>query len=157
MTVSSFPSSIRPAIRASKTRRQAAAFSASSKNAGRLYVQATGPDTPVIWDIEFRLTGVEAAALQQWFIFEINRGIDEFMMPIRTEFGLIMHKCRFLPEGLMDATEDGQSWVYRARIMARAQVIPTVYSDAADLIVALPDWPQWGSLLDQAINSEWPA
>lgn len=124
---------------------------------GYSYAQAVGTDTPVFWDVQFRFTQTEAVAFQLWFINKIRRGLDEFTLPIRTEFGLVTHTCRFLPDSLLDASEDGQTWVYTARIMARAQVIPTVYSDAADLIVALPDWPQWGSLLDQAINSEWPA
>lgn len=127
---------------------------------GYSYAQAVGTDTPVFWDVQFRFTQTEAVAFQLWFINKINRGLDEFTLQIRTEFGLVTHTCRFLPDSLLDASEDGQTWVYTARIMARAQVIPDDYAAAAGLIVALADFGDWGEMagiLDQAINSEWPA
>lgn len=120
------------------------------------YAQAVGTDMPVFWDVQFRFTTAEAAAFQLWFVQKINKGLDEFTLPIRTEFGLVTHTCRFLPDSLLDASEDGQTWVYTARIMARAQVIPTGYSNSADLILALPDWPQWSSLLDETVTQEMP-
>lgn len=151
-----YPFHLRTILSASKSRSQPAAFRVAEPRRGYGYAQAAGTDTPVFWDVQFRFTASEAAAFQLWFIRSINRGLDEFTMPIRTEFGLVTHVCRFLPDGLLDAAEDGQAWTYQARIMARAQVIPAAYLDSADLIVALPDWAQWGGLLDQAVTSEMP-
>lgn len=151
-----YPFHLRTILSASKSRSQPAAFRMAEPRRGYGYAQAVGTDTPVFWDVQFRFTTSEAVAFQLWFTRTIRRGLDEFALPIRTEFGLVTHTCRFLPDGLMDAAEDGQAWTYQARIMARAQVIPAAYLDSADLIVALPDWAQWGGLLDQVITSEMP-
>lgn len=91
---------------------------------GYSYAQAVGTDTPVFWDVQFRFTQTEAVAFQLWFINKINRGLDEFTLQIRTEFGLVTHTCRFLPDSLLDASEDGQTWMYSAQVMTLAQVVP---------------------------------
>ena len=151
-----YPLHLRTIQQASKSRSQPAAFRMAEPRRGYGYAQAVGTDTPVFWDVQFRFTAAEAAAFQLWFAQRINRGLDEFTLPIRTEFGLVTHTCRFLPDSLLDATEDGQTWVYTAQIMARTQIIPADYLAASDLIVALPDWPQWSNLLDETVTQEMP-
>jgi len=151
-----YPFQLRTILSASKSRSQPAAFRMAEPRRGYGYAQATGTDTPVFWDVAFRFTASEAVAFQLWFTQTIRRGLDEFTLPIRTEFGLVTHTCRFLPDSLLDATEDGQTWGYQAKIMARAQVIPADYLAAQGLILQLPDWPQWADLLDQAVTSELP-
>ena len=151
-----YPLHLRTIQRASKSRSQPASFRMAEPRRGYGYAQAVGTDTPVFWDVQFRFTTTEAAAFQLWFVQKINRGLDEFTLPIRTEFGLVTHTCRFLPDSLLDASEDGQTWVYTAQIMARAQVIPDSYSNAGGLIIDLPDWPQWSSLLDGTVTQEMP-
>ena len=153
---SAYPLHLRTIQRASKSRSQPASFRMNEPRRGYGYAQATGTDTPVFWDVQFRFTTDEAAAFQLWFIQGIARGVDEFTLPIRTEFGLVTHTCRFLPDGLLDASEDGQTWVYSAQIMARAQVVPSAYSDAGGLIYSLPDWPIWAGLLDETVTQEMP-
>lgn len=119
-----YPLNLRTIIRASKSRQQPAAFSMSEPRRGKGYVNATGTDTPVFWDVMFRFTSCEATLFQLWFTQTIARGVDEFEMPIRTEFGLLTHTCRFMPDGLLQTREDGEVWEYTAQIMARAQLIP---------------------------------
>jgi hypothetical protein len=127
-----YPLSLRTIIRASKSRSQPAAFGVSEPRRGFAYFQATGTDTPVMWDVAFRFTQNEAALFQLWFTQDIARGVDEFELPIKTEFGLLTHTCRFLPGSLLDTSEEGELFSYRATIMARAQIIPadaiTAYS-----------------------------
>ncbi len=77
-------------------------------------------------------------------------------MPILTEFGLLDHTCRFLPDGLLNMSEDGEVITYSATIMARAEVIPDAYADSAYLIAGLPDWTSWAEYLDQAMTVEMP-
>jgi hypothetical protein len=120
------------------------------------YAQASGTDTPVFWDVEFRFLQPEAIAFQLWFTQLIGRGVDEFTMPIRTEFGLLTHTVRFLPDGLLPAVEQGECVSYKATIMARGQVFPPGYVQAAALIAGLPDWQGWAKLLDRTINVEMP-
>jgi hypothetical protein len=151
-----YPLHIRSILRASKSRTQPAAFRLAEPRRGYGYAQATGTDTPVFWDVQFRFTSDEAIVFQLWFREIINRGVDEFTMPIRTEFGVLTHTCRFLPDSLLPADEAGDTWGYRASIMARAPVIPAGYTEAAELITTLPDWRQWSELLDQTATAEMP-
>lgn len=152
-----YPLSLRTVLRASKSRTQPASFRMAEPRRGYGYVERSGTDTPVFWEVAFRFTREEALIFQLWFNELINRGADEFTLPIRTEFGLITHVCRFLPDSLLDTSEEGETWNYKATIMARAQVIPEDYSDAAELIVGLPNWRNWASLLDLAISSRMPS
>lgn len=115
------------------------------------YAQAVGTDTPVFWDGQFRFSRDQSVVFQLWFVRSLQRGLLEFTMPIRTEFGLLDHVCRFLPDGLGDATEEGGVYTYKATIMARQQLIPQEFLDAGDLIVNLPNWSYWAEILDQAI------
>lgn len=156
MAVEPYPLHLRTVLRASKSRTQPASFRMAEPRRGYGYAQATGTDTPVFWDVSFRFTTEEALVFQIWFTQIIRRGLDEFTLPIRTEFGLITHTCRFLPDGLLPANEEGESWTYKATIMARAQTIPAGFAEAAELIVGLRAWREWSSLLDQTVNVEMP-
>jgi len=151
-----YPIHFRSIVRASKSRSQPAAFRLAEPRRGYAYAQASGTDTPVFWDVAFRFSGSEAIAFQLWFTRQIARGVQEFTMPIRTEFGVLEHVCRFLPDSLLPTTEAGDTFGYTAQIMARAQVIPQGYIDAADLIVELPDWDSWAELLDLAVTQALP-
>lgn len=151
-----FPFHLRTIIRATKGRSQPAAFSISEPRRGYAYAQETGTDTPVIFDVTFRFTRTEAQSFKLWHRYAINRGVDEFTMPIRTEFGLLDHTCRFLPDRLLDLKEEGEVFTYTAQIMAREEVIPAEFEEAALLIAGLPAWPQWAELLDLAMTQEMP-
>ena len=120
------------------------------------YAQATGTDTPVFWDGQFKFREDQAIAFQVWFTQQLQRGLLEFTMAIKTEFGLVEHVCRFLPDGLGDATEEGGVWTYPVKIMARKQLIPQGYIDAQDLIVGLPNWRAWAEFLDRTVNEALP-
>lgn len=152
-----YPLNIRTVLRASKSRSQPASFSMSEPRRGYAYAQAIGTDTPVFWDVAFRFTQSEAVVFQLWFRNTIARGLLEFDLPLRTEFGLITHTCRFLPDSLLPATEDGPHWSYKATIMARAQIIPVEFDDAAEMITTLPDWGLWAAVLDEVVSEELPA
>ena len=141
-----------PTFLATKSRQQPASFGIAEPRRGYAYAQRIGTDTPVFWDVSFRFNRNDAVRFQMWFITVINRGLDEFTIPIRTEFGVVTHTARFLPDSLLNTSQDGFDVVsYSATIMARAQVVPTAYTDAVDMILALPDWSAWSSLLDEAI------
>ena len=142
-------------MRAGKRRSQAAAFSATPPG-GKLYVQRVGTDNPVVWSVQFRFARADAATFIEWFNTDIQGGLADFTLPIRTEFGAVTYTCRFRPEGLLDCREDGETFTYTATIMARAQVLPDGYADAAEMIIGLPDWRLWADLLDQTITEAMP-
>jgi hypothetical protein len=119
-----YPFGLRTVISASKSRSQPAAFGVSSPRRGYAYFQATGTDTPVLWDVTFRFDRCDAVNFQLWFTQTLQRGVLDFTLPIKTEFGVLDHTCNFLPDGLLDTRQDGEIWEYTARILARAQLIP---------------------------------
>lgn len=94
------------------------------------YVSPTGTDVPVFWDITLLFTRDEAARFQLWFTIDLERGVQDFTLPIRTEFGLIEHTCRFLPDSLLPAGEEGELYRYTATITTRAQIVPDAAADA---------------------------
>jgi hypothetical protein len=114
-----YPSTLPLMLRASKSRSQPAAFRMSEPRRGFPYVDASGTDTPVFYDVAWCFTTAQAQLFQTWFTVNIQRGVLEFKMPIKTEFGLRYMSCRFLPDGILDTTENGPLWMYRARIVAR--------------------------------------
>jgi hypothetical protein len=146
-----FPFSLRTIVQASKSRTQPATFRLAEPRRGFAYVQRVGTDTPVFWDVQFRFRTADAVRFQLWFLTVTQRGMQEFTLPIRTEFGTVDHVCRFLPDGLLDTTESGGSITYTARLMARAQVVPAEYLAAAETIIGLPDWDGWAEWLDIAL------
>lgn len=152
-----YPADLRLPLRASKSRSQPASFRMAEPRRGYGYAQATGTDTPVFWDVQFRFTRPEAVRFQVWFIGALDRGVNDFAMPIRTEFGLITHTCRFLPDGLLDTREEGETFVYSATIMARSQVLPEGFIEAAEMLDGLPDWQLWAEMLDRTVTEALPA
>ena len=151
-----YPFQLATILQASKSRSQPAAFAMREPRRGYGYAQAIGTDVPVFWDVEFRFTRADAVRFQLWFKVLIRGGLDEFTLPIKTEFGLIEHVCRFLPDSLLPCREAGETWGYTATIMARAQVVPANYLEAAELIAGLPNWESWLAALDEAMTAEMP-
>lgn len=152
-----YPLGLRTIVQASKSRSQPASFRTHQPRRGYAYSQQVGTDTPVIWSVGFHFTQSESVRFQLWFRYEINGGVDEFTMPIKTEFGLVDHVCRFLPDSLLDTSDVADTWKYSASIMARAQDVPQEYQDAAGLIIASDDWESDASWVDIGTNLEWIA
>lgn len=104
-----------------KTREQPPAFSMAEPRRGFGYVEPTGTDTPVFWQLTWRMTGAQAKVFWQWFTFTIKRGALPFTMQVRTEFGLITQELQFLPDGLLPAKQLGSDvWEYTGTVMARS-------------------------------------
>lgn len=139
-----YPLPRRTILRQSKRRRQAAAFKASEPRDGYLHTEASGTDVPVVWDIELRFTPAEAALFQVWFRDLLDQGALPFTLDIDTEFGLIAHEVQFLPGALLEATEEGESFRYRASIAARALYLPALPSDPywIDALAGDPHWAE---------------
>lgn len=125
----SYPLDLRTVIRSSKSRSQPAAFRMAQPRRGYGYAEATGTDTPVFWDVMFRFTVDEAEVFRLWFLFTIQRGLLEFEIPIRTEFGTLPHVVRFLPDSLLPLKENGEVFEYTATIMARSENVPLTSTD----------------------------
>ena len=124
-----YPSSLPTILRASKVRRQEASFRASELARGYGHFEASGTDHPFAWDVTFRFTKTEAAIFMRWFVDDLNEGLLPFTMWVRVETGLQNLTFRFLPERLLDAKEDGETWEYTARIISRARDVIAVATE----------------------------
>ncbi|WP_343639035.1 hypothetical protein [Roseateles sp.] len=151
-----YPFTLPSFLKSGKSRSQPAKFSQADPRRGPGYKQGTGTDVPVFWDLTFLFKPDEAIAFQLWGTQKLNNWMDDFVMPIRTEFGLLDHVCSFLPDTLLPVNEDGPLFRYTAKIMARAQIIPDAFKDAADLIIGLPNWRLWADYLDVTVNQAMP-
>lgn len=159
MTIIAYPAGLPTFLFAGKSRTQPAQFTESNPRRGPSYTQKIGSDMPVFWDVTFRFNEDDAQRFQLWVKLSqyLDNGLNEFILPIKTEFGFVDHTCRFLSTGFLDAKQDSQtSFTYNASIMARKLIVPQSYLDNGDYIVTLPDWKNYASLLDVAINQEWP-
>ena len=134
-----YPFNLRTIIRASKSRSQLAAFGIAQPRRGFGYVEPIGTDRPVFWTVQFRFTTAEAAAFKTWFNDDLQEGLLEFTLPIRTEFGTITHTCQFMPDGLLDLRETGEVWEYSAQIMARSLIGATLPSGFDDNPIVAAD------------------
>lgn len=151
-----YPAALPGALRATKRRTQEAAFIVAQPEAGYSEAEQSGRDRPVQWSMDFAFTPSQAQLFMVWFVSTLSRGRAAFRMQIRTEFGLPWHACRFSPDGLLSARQDGEVWLYSAAIAARSEVIPAEILATAPLEIALGDLSLWGALLDEAMTEALP-
>lgn len=130
-----YPSTLPAPLKAGKSRKQVPAFRAIEPYRGRMYVQPIGTETPVIWDLTFRFTQEQAQVFMLWFEIELGNGVEKFRAQIRTEFGFVNHEFQFLPDGLLDCSEDGPLFTYKAKVMARKLSIPDQYLNDAESVI----------------------
>lgn len=153
-----YPLGLNTILRTSKARSQVPIFTQTDPRRGRAYFQEVGTDTPVFWDVTFKFSKSDRMRFWLWFTEPqyLANGTKEFILPIKTEFGLVEHTCHFLADSLMNVNEDGEFFTYSARITARKLITPPEYSEGADMIIGLPDWELYANLLDVTINTAWP-
>jgi len=112
-----YPLSLGTILRASKSRSQSAAFRMTEPRRGMPYAQAIGTTAPQQWDVQFRFTWEDAVRFQLWFTQNLENGANDFTMALRTEAGLVTHLLQFLPDGLSDCRQEGEAFVYDARMV----------------------------------------
>lgn len=151
-----YPAALPGVLKAGKRREREASFAVPNPEAGAAQAEVTGTDRPVTWAVQWMCTPEQARLLAVWFAVTLDRGRLPFRMPIRTEFGLIWHRCRFLPDGLLSASQDGEVWRFSASIQARGEIIPPEMLAAAPLLLGLGDWASWASILDIVVTATIP-
>lgn len=133
-----YPLSLRTIVKANKRRSGPAAFREIAPRRGMGYSQTIGTEPPLIWDAVFRFTRAEAETFRLWFEYTLLKGLEEAIVPIATEFGLIDYTVQFLPDSLMTASQNGEVWEFSASLLARSMVIPGTAPSSAGLTT---DWP----------------
>ena len=159
MTAIAYPTGLPTFLSASKSRSQPASFTESNPRRGPAYAQKIGTDVPVLWDVTFRFNQGDAQRFHLWVRLEkyLDGGINEFILPIQTEFGMVDHVCRFLSDKFLDAKQESSIvFTYTATILARSLKIPQEFIDISDIIVELPNYQEFMPYLDIAVNQEWP-
>jgi hypothetical protein len=121
-----FPLGLRTIITAEKSRRQPASFGMADPRRGPGYAEPVGTDRPYFFDAVWRFTTAEAQTFRAWFSDDLDEGLLEFTMPVKTETGLRELTLRFLPDNLLDSREVGALWEYRATIMTRSLAGPLI-------------------------------
>jgi hypothetical protein len=151
-----------PTVLATKRVSKGAAFSVANPRRGTPYIEPTGTDTPTVFDVEWRLTESDAAALVEWFEDALSRGTAEFTIPLRTETGLRAITANFMTGLSESKTRDGALWTYRATIVSRTGTgplfvpvppPPTVIAFAFPTLVSTdPGYPIVGELHPFSLN-----
>lgn len=156
-----YPLNLRTITTSGKSRTQPASFKTHEPRRGYAYFQKIGTDTPVFWSVSFTFTREEAKRFWLWFASPdyLDSGAKEFTMPIKTEFGMVTHTCRFLPDSLLPVSETAEILSYSATIMARALVYPPGSMNLASFIVDQSDYlnEPWLRILDIGMSQDWPA
>lgn len=153
-----YPFGLGTILVSSKQRSQAAKFGMTDPKRGPGYVQEIGTDMPVFWTATFKHPKKDAQRFKLWFDLPeyLNGGIEEAIIPIGTEFGVIDHVCKFLPNSLLNTSQDGGVFTYTATITSRKLLVPQEAIDMGSYIVEnMMDVNDW-ALIDYAFNDERP-
>lgn len=150
-----YPFGLGTILSASKSRSQPATYAMTEPKRGPGYIQKTGTDVPVFWDVSFKFPQDDARRFWLWFQLPqyLDKGTKSFVLAIRTEFGLVDHECTFVPDSLLNQTSDGGVFTYSAKIRARELVVPEIYLTLGSFYVedALPGEND-RRLIDYAMN-----
>lgn len=152
-TTLKWPLGLRTILKNGKARNQPAPFLMADPRSGPPYRKRLSNDVPVIWDVTFRFQGDETIIFWSWFENGTDRGRKNFIMPIRTEYGMVEHEVTFLPDSLLPVSEDSSVFTYTAQILARKLVIPPEYP--GDIWQEPGIWKD-RAILDPAVNWYWP-
>jgi hypothetical protein len=133
-----YPLGLRTILKAGKSRAMVPTFKTAEPRRGPSFVQKIGTDAPVFWDVTFSFDEVEREVFFAWFYSPTycDRGVNDFTMPIKTEFGIVEHLCQFMPDSLMACSEAGEVFTYTAQIRARAIEFPS----GTDLDAIVTGW-----------------
>lgn len=157
MAIESYPLGLRTILRAGKSRQMVPTYRLSNPRSGPGYVQALSEDAPAIWDVTFRFQRNDRLIFIDWFKRKINGGKSPFLMNVETEYGLVEYEMKFLPDGLLPVSEDGnKTYTYRASMFAR-KLEPGWADNVSDFIDIAQGWITGADIFDVAMNQEWPA
>lgn len=130
-----WPVSLQGMITTGNSRRTVPAHTMIQPRSGPAYVKYKSPDGPVFWDAELRFSQQDAAVFWLWFRKALRYGANTFILPVRTEAGLIDHEVMFLPDSIVSLSEGSGIFTYSATLMSRGLIARNVayiemYSDA---------------------------
>lgn len=117
---------------------------------GRARQRRAYRSVPTETAVSWIFSDAEAQLFEAWFRDVLNDGQAWFNMPLLTPVGSRNYVCRFTDIYEGPTPEGGMFWRYTARIeLWERPMVPPPWGN-------YPEWIAGSSLLDIAINKEWP-
>ncbi|WP_106478102.1 hypothetical protein [Phytohalomonas tamaricis] len=143
-----------------KSRSQAATYRMSDPAVGPGYVERLTENTPVFWSFSLTMTREQANIFRIWLESPnyCDKGLSSFIMPVKTEEGLVEHELRFTVDGYPQLkSETGNILTYGCECFAKRLV--REFDD--DVILEWSEqygaaYPLQFEYLDRTVNKEWP-
>ncbi|WP_404653616.1 hypothetical protein [Raoultella terrigena] len=108
---------------------------------------STPTQATIAWFME---TDAQGLAFESWFRDTLSDGAAWFMMKLQTPAGVKFYKCRFTDIYQGPVLVPPLSWRYSATLeLWERPLIPAPWGN-------YPEWIVGSSLLDLALNKEWP-
>lgn len=145
-----YPEGLRTLLRDSKQVTRVSGYETSDPLYGPAYTRITTTDTPTLITGTVIFNRAESRTFQN-FLRKIRNGIDQFIMPIDSEYGPIDQVCQALP-GSFNPSQQGEVFSYNVSLVIREWALPPMleYEDSFIDIGWLI--PNDFSIFDEAIN-----
>lgn len=155
----SWPTGLRPAIRASKSRDEVVGFRESPVTSGPSFIEPFSDDTPIFYNVQFIFTKGGARAFQSWLRLHRMKTLAPFFdFPLVIEDpNVATQEARFLLDGYPQLTaETGGTFTYSAQMLIRKIISEDEAHDEFILQLGeLTGYRQdvWFSDFDRVINT----
>lgn len=117
---------------------------------GRARQRRAYTSTPTETDLAWIFSDAQAQAFEAWFRDDLSDGAAWFNIPLLTPVGLKNYVCRFTDIYKGPTPEGGFYWRYTAPVELWERPLPPSGWGH------YPEWIVGSSLLDIALNKEWP-
>lgn len=127
-------------------------FVRTEMDSGRARQRRRFTSVPTIVPVQWLFTSGEFALFEGWFRYQIDDGAAWFAGPLKTSQGIRHDYDQRFTSMYRAAARGPRYWMVDAEIEIRER-----QTIAKDWILYAPDYVARASLLDIALNREWPA
>lgn len=118
---------------------------------GRARQRRRYTSVPSIAAVSWLMNQAQAQAFEAWFRWILQDGAEWFNARLRTPLGLQAYECRFVEMYSGPELVGVDRWRFAAELEIRErQTLTADYS-------LVPDLVRYQSIIDKALNREWPA
>ncbi len=149
-----WPTGLRGLLQEGRSQSKVPGYETSDPLYGPAYVRKTTDDTPVMITGSLLFTNNEARAFQK-FIRDINGGLDQFEMPIKSEYGVVNQVCQAMP-GSFNPQYIGGLWRYNISLVIADWQIPPLAEYEDDFAAIGWNIPESFAIFDVALNQILP-
>lgn len=152
MATIDYPAELPPPIRSSYGFEHVSPFARTEMRTGRARQRRTFQSVPTIGPFELHLTNAQAQIFEAWFVYDITDGADWFNIDLKTPMGhMAPYECRFSEMYRGPQLSALSDWRFTFPLELRErQILPADwYAFGREFVLA-------SSIIDRAINQEWP-